>query len=109
MLHHLFADSQVWRDDRPERSSAEWYRPTPLLVKLAKAEAALQDEAARSLFAQSWRERYPNGSQIIVPANTAEPGDLDELINGSPAKCLQPTAPSPTADPNYRLKHRSRL
>lgn len=67
MLHNLFAENQVWRDDRPERSSAEWYRPTPLLVKLAKAEEALKEEAARSLFAQFWRERYPNGSQIIVP------------------------------------------
>lgn len=71
MLHHLFAESQVWRDDRPERSSAEWYRPTPLLVKLANAAEVIKKEAAdaalRSLFAQFWRERYPDGCQIIVP------------------------------------------
>lgn len=69
MLHNLFADSQVWRDDKPERSSAEWYRPTPLLVKLAKGEEALRREAGRALFAQFWRERYPDGCRIIGPAN----------------------------------------
>lgn len=69
MLHNLFADSQVWRDDRPERSSAEWYRPTPLLVKLAKAEEAIREEAGRALFAQFWRERHPDGAKIVIPAN----------------------------------------
>jgi hypothetical protein len=74
MLHHLFGESQVWREDRPERSSAEWYRPTPLLVKLAKAENVLAREAAdasmRRLFAQFWRERYPDGFQIVVQPKT---------------------------------------
>jgi hypothetical protein len=68
MLHNLFDDSRVWRDDRPERSSAEWYRPTPLLVRLANAEAALAreaNEAAESkLFAQFWKERHPDGYRI---------------------------------------------
>lgn len=68
MLHNLFSDSQVWRDDKPERSSAEWYKPTPLLVKLANAEEVLAreatDAAASRLFAQFWRERHPDGSRI---------------------------------------------
>ena len=71
MLHNLFADCRTWRDDRPERSSAEWYRPVPLLVKIAKAEEVLARQmraaAARHVFAQFWRERYPNGMQIPVP------------------------------------------
>lgn len=49
MLHGLFADTAVWRGDRPERSSAEWFRPTPLLVTLAKAEEAINEEAGRVL------------------------------------------------------------
>lgn len=70
MLHNLFSDSRVWRDDKPERSSAEWYRPTPLLVRLARAEKVLAQEtadaAADRLFAQFWRQRYPNGHRIEV-------------------------------------------
>jgi hypothetical protein len=73
MLHNLFAESQEWRADKPEGSSAEWYRPTPLLVKLANAEAALAQEAARGLFAQFWRERHPNGFVIKVPASGRGP------------------------------------
>jgi len=68
MLHRLFEDTSVWRDDRPERSSAEWFRPTPLLVKLARAEEAIKKEAGQALFAQFWRERYPDGLQIVIPA-----------------------------------------
>jgi hypothetical protein len=68
MLHNLFSDSRVWRDDKPERSSAEWYKPTPLLVRLANAEKALAQEAtdaaASQLFAQFWRERHPDGCRI---------------------------------------------
>ncbi len=70
MLHNLFNDSRVWRDDKPERSSAEWYKPTPLLVRLANAEKTLAQEAtdaaASRLFAQFWRERYPDGCSIQV-------------------------------------------
>lgn len=68
MLHNLFSDSRVWRDDKPERSSAEWYKPTPLLVRLANAEKVLAQEAtdaaASQLFAQFWRERHPDGCRI---------------------------------------------
>jgi hypothetical protein len=68
MLHNLFSDSRVWRDDKPERSSAEWYKPTPLLVRLANAEKVLAreaaDVAASQLFAQFWRERHPDGCRI---------------------------------------------
>lgn len=68
MLHNLFSDSRVLRDDKPERSSAEWYRPTPLLVRLAKAEKVLArgatDAAVRRLFAQFLRERHPDGFRI---------------------------------------------
>lgn len=70
MLQNIFADSQEWRDDKPEGSSAEWYRPTPLLVRLANAEAAFADEAAARLFAQFWRERHPHGCRIEVTAQT---------------------------------------
>jgi hypothetical protein len=77
MLHNLFRESQVWRDDRPERSSAEWYRPTPLLVKLAKAEQVLARESARTaaarLFAQYWHERYPDGCKIVIPTTSIQP------------------------------------
>jgi hypothetical protein len=70
MLHNLFSDSRVWRDDKPERSSAEWYKPTPLLARLANAEEVLTQEAtdaaASQLFAQFWRERHPNGCRITV-------------------------------------------
>lgn len=70
MLHNLFNDSRVWRDDKPERSSAEWYRPSPLLVRLANAEEVLTQEAtdaaASQLFAQFWRERHPDGCRIAV-------------------------------------------
>lgn len=72
MLHGLFADASVWMDARPERSSAEWFRPIPLLVKLAKAEEAINRDAGRALFAQYWRERYPNGLEIVVPAKRAD-------------------------------------
>lgn len=78
MLHNLFRESQVWRDDRPEGSSAEWYKPTPLLVRLANAEEALTreatDAAVRHLFAQYWRERYPDGYRIEL----VERGDLTD-------------------------------
>jgi hypothetical protein len=82
MLHNLFQDSQVWRNDRPERSSAEWYRPTPLLVRLANAEEALAKEATDAtvsqLFAEYWHSRYPDGCQIVIdpnrPAGDATPG-----------------------------------
>jgi hypothetical protein len=71
MLHALFADCRVWRADKPEGSSAEWYKPTPLLAKLARAEETLacqaRDVAARQLFARFWRERYPDGCQIAIP------------------------------------------
>jgi hypothetical protein len=70
MLHGVFAESSVWRDDRPERSSAEWFQPTPLLVKLAKAEEAIKKEAAHALFARFWRERYPNGCRIVIPSSS---------------------------------------
>lgn len=75
MLHNLFSDSRVWSDAKPEGSSAEWYRPTPLLARLANAEEVLAREAAdaafRRLFAQFWRERYPDGCQIVIkPADT---------------------------------------
>jgi len=70
MLHNLFDDSRVWRDDKPERSSAEWYKPTPLLVRLANAEKVLAQEAADAaasqLFAQFWRQRHPDGCRIEV-------------------------------------------
>lgn len=68
MLHNLFSDSQVWREDKPEGSSAEWYRPTPLLVRLANAEVVLTHEASQAaasrLFAQFLRERHPDGLRI---------------------------------------------
>jgi len=68
MLHNLFSESRFWRDDKPERSSAEWYKPTPLLVRLASAEKVLAREAtdatASHLFAQFWRERHPDGCRI---------------------------------------------
>jgi hypothetical protein len=74
MLHNLFHESQVWRQDRPERSSAEWYRPTPLLVKLAKAEEVLAREVAdaemRRLFARFCQERHPDGLKIVVSAES---------------------------------------
>ena len=78
MLQNLFRDSQVWRDDRPEGSSAEWYSPTPLLVRLADAEKALTQEGAdaalRHLFSQYWHERYPDGYRIEL----VEKDDLTE-------------------------------
>lgn len=68
MLHNLFSESRFWRDDKPERSSAEWYKPTPLLVRLANAEKVLAretaDAAASRIFAQFWRERDPDGYRI---------------------------------------------
>jgi hypothetical protein len=77
MLHNLFSDSRVWRSDRPEGSSAEWYRPTPLLVRLANAEKVLAREAAEvafdHLFAQFWKERYPDGRRIVIDTS-GEPG-----------------------------------
>jgi hypothetical protein len=70
LLHNLFHDSQVWRADKPERSSAEWYKPTPLLVRLANAEKVLAREATEvatsRLFAQFWRERHPDGCRIEI-------------------------------------------
>lgn len=70
MLHNLFRDSQVWRADKPEGSSAEWYRPTPLLVRLANAKEVLaqeaNDAAVSRLFAQAWRERHPDGCRIEI-------------------------------------------
>lgn len=70
MLHNLFRDNQVWRDDKPEGSSAEWYAPTPLLIRLANADAVLTRQAAEAaairLFAQFYRERYPDGHRIKV-------------------------------------------
>jgi hypothetical protein len=70
MLHNLFSDSRVWRGDKPERSSAEWYRPTPLLVRLANAKEVLTQEAtntaASQLLAQFWREGHPEGCRIAV-------------------------------------------
>jgi hypothetical protein len=70
MLHNLFRDSQIWRDDKPEGSSAEWYQPTPLLLRLANAEETIAQEAKeaafRRLFAQYWHERYPDGCTITV-------------------------------------------
>jgi hypothetical protein len=76
MLQNLFSESQVWRDDRPEGSSAEWYEPSPLLVKLANAGEALameaRDAAARQLFREYWQIRYPNGCQIAIGADSSD-------------------------------------
>jgi hypothetical protein len=66
MLHNIFDGSREWQADKPEGSSAEWYRPTPLLVRLANAEAALAREAGHRLFAQFWHERYPDGCRIEI-------------------------------------------
>jgi hypothetical protein len=78
MLHNLFRESQIWRDDRPEGSSAEWYKPTPFLLRLANAKEALdqevKDAAVRHLFAQYWHERDPDGYRIEL----VEKGDLTE-------------------------------
>jgi hypothetical protein len=68
MLHNLFSGSRVWRDGKPEGSSAEWYKPAPLLVRLANAEKALTREAADAatsrLFAQFLRDRHPDAYHI---------------------------------------------
>jgi len=58
MLHNIFDDSREWRTDKPEGSSAEWYRPIPLLAKLANAEKALADEVAKDS-SLSFGERGP--------------------------------------------------
>ena len=59
ILHNLF-----------QAGSTEWYRPTPLLVRLANAEEALAkettDAAVRRLFAEHWHSRYPDGCQIVI-------------------------------------------
>lgn len=41
MMHNLFRSFSVYRDDRAEGSYTEWYRPCPLLVELAAADAFL--------------------------------------------------------------------
>ena len=73
MLHNLFSDSRVWRDDKPERSSAEWYRPTPLLIELARAEEALVREVANKQFAQFWTALHPNGCRIKIAPDPSKP------------------------------------
>lgn len=68
MLHLLFAQARVWRDDRPERSSSEWYAPTPFLVRLAKAGDVLKREQADRLALQCLNDRFPNGlPPIAIP------------------------------------------